>query len=64
MGILKTGEVPRYPTLIVLTALWIIGIVSIFSGVILSLINTRAQQEFERFMNLMYIWMTRENQEE
>ena len=56
----KTGEVPRYPTLIVLTALWIIGIVSIFSGVILSLINARARQEFERFMNLMYLCDGRE----
>ncbi|MBQ8955702.1 MAG: glycosyltransferase [Lachnospiraceae bacterium] len=56
----RTGEVPRYPTLIVLTALWVIGIVSIFSGVILSLINARSKQEFERFMNLMYICDGRE----
>lgn len=51
----QTGEVPKYPTLIVLTALWVIGIVSIFSGVILSLVNTRARQEFERYLNLLHI---------
>lgn len=56
----RTGEVPKYPTLIVLTAFWVIGIVSIFSGVILSLINARSRQEFERFMNLMYICDGRE----
>ena len=51
----RTGEVPKYPTLIVLTALWVIGIVSIFSGMILSLVNTRAKQEFERYLNLLHI---------
>lgn len=57
---LNTGKVPRYPTLIVIIGLWAIGTISIFSGVILSLINTRAKQEFERFMNLLYICDGRE----
>lgn len=52
---MQTGKVPKYPTLIVITGLWAIGTISIFSGVILSLINTRAKQEFERYMNLLYI---------
>lgn len=52
---MQTGKVPKYPTLIVITGLWAIGTISIFAGVILSLINTRARQEFERFMNLLYI---------
>ena len=56
----NTGKVPKYPTLIVITGLWAIGTISIFSGVILSLVNTRAKQEFERFMNLMYICDHRE----
>ena len=51
----KTGLVPKYPTLIVLTALWVMGIVSIFSGMVLSVVNTRAKQEFERFLNLLHI---------
>lgn len=51
----QTGLVPKYPTLIVLTALWVMGIVSIFSGMVLSVVNTRAKQEFERFLNLMHI---------
>lgn len=55
-----TGEVPKYPTLIVITAFWAIGTISIFSGVILSLVNTRAKQEFERYMNLLYICDDRE----
>ena len=50
---LLTGEVPKYPTLIVLTSLWNIGIVSIFSGMVLSLINKRSREEFERFLNLI-----------
>ncbi len=57
---MQTGQVPKYPTLIVITGLWAIGTISIFSGVILSLINTRARQEFERFMNLLYICDGRE----
>ena len=57
---MKTGLVPKYPTLIVITGLWAIGTISIFSGVILSLINTRAKQEFERYMNLLYITDGRE----
>ncbi len=51
----STGEVPRYPTLIVLVSLWVIGILSIFAGTILSLVNTRSKQEFERYMSLLYI---------
>ena len=51
----QTGLVPKYPTLIVLTALWVMGIVSIFSGMVLSVVNTRAKQEFERFLNLLHI---------
>lgn len=57
---MQTGKVPKYPTLIVITGLWAIGTISIFSGVILSTINTRAKQEFERYMNLMYICEGRE----
>ena len=51
----QTGLVPKYPTLIVLTALWVMGIVSIFSGMVLSVVNTRSKQEFERFLNLLHI---------
>lgn len=51
----NTGLVPKYPTLIVLTAFWVMGIVSIFSGMVLSVVNARARQEFERFLNLLHI---------
>ncbi|MBQ1880622.1 MAG: glycosyltransferase [Lachnospiraceae bacterium] len=51
----STGLVPKYPTLIVLTAFWVMGIVSIFSGMVLSVVNARARQEFERFLNLLHI---------
>ena len=49
----KTGLVPKFPTLIVITATWIIGIISIFCGMILTVIKNHSRQEFERFLNLL-----------
>ncbi|MBO6113404.1 MAG: glycosyltransferase [Lachnospiraceae bacterium] len=49
-----TGLVPKFPTLIVITTTWIIGILSIFCGMILSVIKNRSRQEFERYLNLLH----------
>lgn len=49
-----TGMVPRFPTLIVISATWIIGIISIFCGLILTVIKNQSRAEFERFLNLLH----------
>ena len=49
-----TGLVPKFPTLLVITTTWIIGILSIFCGMILSVIKNRSRQEFERYLNLLH----------
>ena len=49
----RTGLVPKFPTLIVITAVWIIGILSVFCGMILTVIKKQSRQEFERFLNLL-----------
>ena len=51
----NTGLVPRYPTLIVITATWIIGILCIFCGMILTVIKNRSRQEFERYLNMIHM---------
>ena len=49
----NTHLVPKFPTLIVITASWIVGILSIFCGMILTVIKNQSRQEFERFLNLL-----------
>ena len=51
---INTGMVPRFPTLIVISATWIIGIISIFCGLILTVIKNQSRAEFERFLNLLH----------
>ncbi len=51
---INTGKVPRFPTLIVISATWIIGIISIFCGLILTVIKNQSRAEFERFLNLLH----------
>lgn len=53
-----TGLVPRFPTLIVGTALGVCALLSFFSGVILQVINKQKQQTMEVLMNL-YTEITR-----
>jgi cbb3-type cytochrome oxidase subunit 3 len=49
--------VAKYPTLIVITALWIIAIISFFSGVILQVLKKQHRHNFERHLNLLNeIW--------
>ena len=53
----ETGMVAKYPTLIVITALWIIAIISFFSGVILQVLKKQHRHNFERHLNLLNeIW--------
>lgn len=49
----ETGTVAKYPTLIVVTALWIIAIISFFSGVILQVLKKQHRHNFERHLNLL-----------
>lgn len=54
---LETGLVAKYPTLIVITALWIIAIISFFSGVILQVLKKQHRHNFERYLNMLNeIW--------
>jgi len=57
MNYFETGMVAKYPTLIVITALWIIAIISFFSGVILQVLKKQHRHNFERHLNLLNeIW--------
>ena len=51
---INTGMVPRFPTLIVISATWIIGILSFFCGLILTVIKNQSRREFERYLNLLH----------
>ncbi len=44
----KTGLVPRFPTLIVCGFVFLAGLISFFSGIILSSLRQKEKQEFER----------------
>jgi glycosyltransferase involved in cell wall biosynthesis len=50
---LETGLVDRYPTLIVVTSLWVIAIISYFSGVILQVLKKQHRHNFERYLNML-----------
>ncbi|MDP2842705.1 MAG: glycosyl transferase, partial [Acetobacterium sp.] len=57
MNYFETGMVEKYPTLIVITALWVIAIISFFSGVILQVLKKQHRHNFERHLNLLNeIW--------
>lgn len=49
-----TGTVLKLPTLMMVVGVWIIGILMIFCGIILSVIHKKSRQEFERFLNLLH----------
>ncbi len=51
---IATGMVPKFPTLIVISASWIIGIIGFFCGLILTVIKNQSRREFERFLNLLH----------
>ena len=51
----KTGLVTQFPTLIVISAAATIGVVNFFSGVILSVLKKQHVQNFERFLNKLYL---------
>ncbi len=52
---LKTGLVPRFPTLIVASSMCVVSIISFFSGVILDTLRRQEKQNFELFLNLLEI---------
>ncbi len=53
----ETGTVAKYPTLIVVTAMWVIAIISFFSGVILQVLKKQHRHNFERYLNMLNeIW--------
>ena len=49
----KTGLVPRFPTLIVCGFVFLAGLISFFSGIILSSLRQKEKQEFERDLMVM-----------
>jgi hypothetical protein len=49
----ETGLVDRYPTLIMVSGIWVIAIISYFSGVVLQVLKNQQRQNFERYLNLM-----------
>ncbi len=51
----NTGLVPKFPTLIVITACWIIGILSVFCGMILTVMRNQSRKEFERYLNILHL---------
>lgn len=52
---LKTGLVPRFPTLIVASSMCVVSIISFFSGTILDTLRRQEKQNFELFLNLLEI---------
>ena len=49
-----TGVVLKIPTLIMVIGIWIVGILMIFCGIILSALHKRERVEFERFLNMLH----------
>lgn len=58
----ETGEVPRFPTLIVTIFIWIAGVLNFFCGTILSVLKKQDHQEFERYLNLIHGKESREDE--
>lgn len=52
---LKTGEVLRFPTLIVLSGFGVVAILSFFCGLILSVLRKQHRDQTERYMNMLSI---------
>ena len=50
----ETGLVLKFPTLIVIICIWLIGILFIFCGLILSVLRKKAREDFERYLNLLH----------
>jgi len=57
----KTGLVTQFPTLIVISAAATIGVINFFSGVILSVLKKQHVQNFERFLNKLYLFKESRN---
>ncbi len=55
----NTGLVLKFPTLIVIICIWIIGILFIFCGMILSEIKKKDRKDFERFLNILHYMNSR-----
>lgn len=53
-----TGLVLKFPTLIVIICIWLVGILFIFCGLILSVLRKQAHQDFERYMILLHCMKT------
>lgn len=57
----ETGLVDKYPTLIIITSMWVIAIISYFSGVILQVLKKQHRHNFERHLNMLHtIWKKEE----
>lgn len=61
---LKTGLVPRFPTLIVASSMCVVSIISFFSGTILDTLRRQEKQNFELFLNLLEINKKREDSDD
>lgn len=57
---IKTGEVAKFPTLILISSVLVIAVLNFFCGLILSVLKKRDRQNVERHLNILYeIWKKR-----
>ncbi len=52
---LQTGQVLKFPTLIVSSCLLVVALLSFFSGIILSVLKRNQQESFKRWVNIMHL---------
>jgi len=50
---LQTGMVEKFPTLIVISAVFIAGLLFFFCGIVLSVLKKQDRQNFERYLNIL-----------
>ena len=48
-----TGEVAKFPTLIIISAVLVIAVMNFFCGILLSVIKKKDRQDFERSLNIL-----------
>lgn len=49
----RTGEVAKFPTLIIISAVLVIAVMNFFCGILLSVIKKKDRQDFERSLNIL-----------
>lgn len=57
----RTGEVAKFPTLIIISAVLVIAVMNFFCGILLSVIKKKDRQDFERNLNILAgVWKNRQ----